>query len=944
MLKRTLVTIAFGSLCATGNAQIKWPAITQETKPWARWWWEGSAVDKKNLTVNMEDYKAAGLGGLEVTPIYGVYGYEKQFIDFLSPKWMQMLDHTMKEGKRLGLGIDLANGTGWPFGGPTTTEKDASKTVVFKSYQLNGGEELKDRVFYKEEGFIRTANNKSLKIENIKPVVPDNVNLQEMAIDQVKFPKELQLQILMAYSANGTAVNLTDKVDATGKLNWKAPEGSWTLYALFQGLHGKFVERAAPGGEGYAIDHFSKEATRNYFKKFDVAFKGYDVSSIRALFNDSYEVDDARGQSNWTPTLFEEFQKRRGYDLKQHLPALFGKATADLNSRVLYDYRTTISDLILEDFTQEWKKWGTTKGAVIRNQSHGSPANLLDLYGAIDIPETEGDDILRYKFATSVSHVMGKKFASSESATWLNEHFLSSWGDVKKTLDLFMLGGVNHIFYHGVNYSPKEEQWPGWLFYAAVHFQQTNPQWKDFHALNSYVTRAQSFLQAGKPDNDVLVYYPLADRYADPGNALLQHFDGMGREFAGTDFEKISTWMMEHGYAFDFFSDKQLQNFTNAGKQLVTGGNNYQTILLPANEYITEKSFQKLLHLAKNGATVLVYKELPKDVPGLNKLDERRASFNAMIKQLNFTENGGVKKATIGKGAFIVADDMSRLLRAGNVRMETLHEQTIHFIRRKNVDGQTYFIANRGNKEVNGWITLNAKAASVAMFDAMTAKSGLANWRQAKNGQLEVMVQLKPFESTILQLFNTKKTGSNYPYIKAGNKGEKINGDWTVSFVSGGPAIPATLTTSQLGSWTENEGEQYKYFSGTAKYAINFAKPQTKAAAYRLDLGKVNETAEVMLNGKKIATLIGPSFNVVLQDKDLKENNTLEVLVSNLMANRITYMDKNEIPWKKFYNINMSARRPQNAKKGIFDASNWEPLPSGLTGPVTITPVSYNIK
>lgn len=106
----------------------------------------------------------------------------------------------------------------------------------------------------------------------------------------------------MAYSNNGRIVDITDKVSAGGKLNWVAPaEGeSWTLYALFEGLHGKMVERAAPGGEGYAIDHFSKKAATDYFKKFDKAFKGADISYLRGFFNDSYEVDDARGQANWT--------------------------------------------------------------------------------------------------------------------------------------------------------------------------------------------------------------------------------------------------------------------------------------------------------------------------------------------------------------------------------------------------------------------------------------------------------------------------------------------------------------------------------------------------------------------------------------------------------------------------------------------------------------------
>jgi hypothetical protein len=947
MLKKIALAIILIHVIGATDAQIKWPDITQQAKPWARWWWQGSAVDKKNLTLNMQDYKSAGLGGLEITPIYGVMGSENKFIDFLSPRWMDMLDHTIKEAKRLGLGIDLANGTGWPFGGPTITGRDASKTIEYKTYTIEGGENLKELIVYKQEAQLRTANGKTPNVSDINPVIAKNTNLQELALDQVKFPGELPLQLLMAYNERGSTLNLTAMVDATGKLNWTAPSktGKWTLFALFQGLHGKMVERAAPGGEGYAIDHFSASALKHYFRRFDEAFKGHDISYIRALFNDSYEVDDARGQSNWTPTLFTEFQQRRGYDLRNYLPALFQKATADLNSRILYDYRTTIGELILEDFTQEWKKWGTTKGAVIRNQSHGSPANLLDLYGATDIPETEGDDIMRFKFATSAAHVTGKRLASSESATWLNEHFLSSWGDVKKALDLFLLSGVNHIFYHGVNYSPKEEQWPGWLFYAAVHLQQTNPQWKDFHALNAYVARAQSFLQTGQPDNDVLVYYPLADRYSVPEKELLQHFDGMGKEFEGTDFKKVSEWMQEHGYSFDFFSDKQLLKFSGSGKQVLTGGNKYQTILLPANDFIPLKSFEKIIALAKNGATIVVYKKMPNDVPDYYKLAERRTTFELLVKQLNFvSQTGGVKKAGIGKGAFLLGDDMDALLKAGSIRTETMSEKGLQFNRRKNADGQTYFIVNRFNKEVNDYVTLSASASSVALFNAMTGKFGLAKWHSNNDGTVDVMLHLKPTESVIVQLYNTKKTGNNYPYLQVTGEAQTINGEWALTFVNGGPILPLPVKFTGFKSWTELDGDAYKNFSGTARYTTVFDKPLDNATSYLLDLGQVKMTAEVKLNGKSIATLIGPEYQVVIPGAELKDLNTLEIIVANLMANRISYMDKNNLPWKKFYNINMSARLRENLKNGVFDASKWSPLPSGLLGPVTITPVSVGIK
>jgi hypothetical protein len=941
MLKRLAFVFVFVSSFSFSFSQLQWPAITNTSKPWTRWWWEGSAVDKKDLTWNLEQYQKAGLGGVEITPIYGVYGYEKQFINFLSPQWMDVFGHTLSESKRLGLGVDLANATGWPFGGPWVKDEDASKTVYYKTYFVSGGDQVKDLIEYKQDAWVRTANNKPAYIKDIKEPPSANNNLQDLALDQIVYPGNLPLQTLMAYSDNGSVLDLTSNVDKSGKLNWTAPQGKWILYALFVGLHGKMVERGAPGGEGYAIDHFSSKAATDYFKKFDDAFKGKDISYLRAFFNDSYEVDDARGQANWTPNFFDEFKKRRGYDLKHYLPALFGKDNADKNARVLFDYRSTIDELLLEHFTQQWKKWGTTKGALVRNQSHGSPANTLDLYDAVDIPETEGTDILRFKFATSAANVSGKPLASSESCTWLNEHFMSSWGDVKKAIDLYFLGGVNHIFYHGTEYSPKDAPWPGWLFYAAVHFQPTNPQYKDFGTLNNYITRVQSFLQKGRPDNDVLLYYPLIDRYSEPGRDLLQHFDGMERNFEGTGFEHVSKWMLENGYGFDFFSDRQLQKFKNVGVAIQTGGNNYQVVLLPANKLISTESFNKLLAIAKNGATVLVYKNLPVDVPGLNDLDQRRKTFQNLISQLSFKEDGKIKKARIGKGAFLVSDDLTALMDTAKVRRENVSEKGLSFIRRKNNDGTVYFINNRADKAIDEWISLSANANYVALFEPMFGKTGLAKWRKAGNN-IEVRLQLQPYESIIVQTYNTKKTAKEFAYTKTSSSSMEINNKWAIEFLTGGPVLPQKQTVDKPGSWTDLNGDDVKNFSGTAKYTTNFEKPNDNAKAYLLSLGTVHETAEVFLNGKRLATLVGPNFQTMISPSDLKQNNQLEIVVANLMANRISYMDRNNLPWKIFYNTNMPARKRENVgKNGLFDASSWKPVPSGLLGPVTLTPMSY---
>lgn len=214
--------------------------MTNETKPWTRWWWEGNAVRTTDLDTVMRKYQEANLGGLEITPIYGIHGYEDRFKDFLSPEWVDLFLYTLQEAKQLGLGIDLANASGWPFGGPWVTPEDACKTLAYKTYQLKEGEQLGEPVRYKEEGFVRLAGHTPVKLADLKEPVSANADLQTLALDQVRYKKELPLIIVTANSDKGECLDLTSKIKPDGTLDWTAPQGDWTICALFQGHHGKW--------------------------------------------------------------------------------------------------------------------------------------------------------------------------------------------------------------------------------------------------------------------------------------------------------------------------------------------------------------------------------------------------------------------------------------------------------------------------------------------------------------------------------------------------------------------------------------------------------------------------------------------------------------------------------------------------------------------------------
>src|SRR5699024_5665238 len=127
--------------------------------------------------------------------------------------------------------------------------------------------------------------------------------------------------------------------------------------------------------------------------------------------------------------------------------------------------------------------------------------------------------------------------------------------------------------------------WPGWLFYAAVDFSPSNSFWDDFKALNDYIARSQSFLQEGKPDNDVLVYYPIYDYWSRRGKYLLEHFDGSGKGRLKSDFFILADSLLEKGYTYDFISDEQLGKTRMVDKKIATDGGAYKTILVPQSRF-----------------------------------------------------------------------------------------------------------------------------------------------------------------------------------------------------------------------------------------------------------------------------------------------------------------------------------------------------------------------
>ncbi|MCU0870929.1 MAG: hypothetical protein MUE50_01150, partial [Pirellulaceae bacterium] len=168
---------------------LTWPEPSMTARPWAYWWWLGSAVDPENLQRELQRYQDAGMGGVHVIPIYGAKGYEARYLEYLSPPWMEMLACAVTEGQRCGLGVDMTIGSGWCFGGPNVPPDQATQRAQFKVYEPAPG-------------------------QGLPPL--DRTGLLALA----------------ARDSGGRQVDLLPHVRADGHVDWRVEGEGWKVYAL----------------------------------------------------------------------------------------------------------------------------------------------------------------------------------------------------------------------------------------------------------------------------------------------------------------------------------------------------------------------------------------------------------------------------------------------------------------------------------------------------------------------------------------------------------------------------------------------------------------------------------------------------------------------------------------------------------------------------------------
>lgn len=846
-----LLTLSLGVFQAQAQSTSRQTATGQTARPWAYWWWMGNAVTEADISQLLTQFAQAGLGGVHIIPIYGVKGAETQVIPYLSNRWLAVLAHTIREGKRLGMGVDLTTGTGWPFGGPGVSTEMAAKAWKLEHNQL-----------------ISTLTKQQVK-------------------------------------------------------------------------------RPAPGAQGLVIDYFSPQAVRQYLRRFDSTLVRL-PERPRAVYNDSYEVYGA----NWTDRFLEEFKTRRGYDLSSQLTTFQDTTFNPASIQVHQDYHQTLSELLHNGFAKTWGQWATQAGYLSRNQAHGSPGNLIDLYAQADIPETESFGSSRFpipglrvdpnyeidrfgtpnplamKFASSAAHLLGKPLVSSETSTWLANHFQVLLAQIKPQVDELFTAGINHIFYHGIPYSPPSEAWPGWLFYASTNYSPSSHFWPHLPHLNQYIERCQTRLQVSQPDNDVLVYFPIHDLWATPAKSAggihqleVHHVE---RWLLPLPFGQLCQQLSQQGYSFDYVSDALLNKITvSNGRVRSPSGSTYQTILVPRATYLPETTLQRLAQLARQGARIIMEGPLARQAPGFYRHDVRSKQVVQLGRQLT------------AQPTVTVRTNVMKTLAAQGIRVESWASKGLSFIRKRRNDTTQYFIANLSNTFRQDWINLSVTGRT-SRYNPLTNQTETLPIRRSSTGKTEVLLTLEPGQSCFINVTpgtpflatHTNEPASTQPSVR-------LQQPWQFQFLNGKPTLSTQATLPTLVSWTTLT-DSAGYFAGTGRYTTSFDLPAgATGSAYQLDLGVVREVADVRINGQSIGTAWCIPYRLILPASLLNaRNNKLEIDVTNLSANYMRLYDRIHPGWKKFYDINIVDIRYRP-----FDATHWDALPSGLLGPVMLTPV-----
>jgi hypothetical protein len=924
LTRRILPALLFASLVpAPFHAQMTDPASLRvafahppdDARIMMRWWWFGPAITKPEITAELEQMKAAGIGGVEVATLYPLAlddpatGFHN--LSWLSDEHLDALRFAADEARRLGLRIDVTLCSGWPFGGPHIPVTQAAGKL-------------------RVESIPAPASHASIPVpameagESLLAVFlasGTGADLHLSSVQQLPLPSATRLQLPSAEAR--------DRV----------------VLFFFSSRTGMAVKRPAAGAAGFVLDHYDSDAIENHLHTVgDRLLSAFGDHPPYAVFSDSLEDYG----SDWTPRLLDEFRRRRGYDLKPLLPALVADAGPDTPA-IRHDWGQTLTELANEDFLEPMHAWAQQHHTLLRSQTYGFPPVTLASNRFEDLPEGEGKatiDMWRQfsdtRWAASAGHLFGHNVISSETWTWLHSPaFRATPLDMKAEADLHFLQGINQLVGHGWPTSPADAVEPGWRMYAAGAFNAHNPWFPVMPDLAAYLQRVSFALRLGKPTNDVALLLPNDDVWASfkarvednkPTTSLLG-FDETGSNITVDESmpaflgETVIPQVLDAGFNLDFIDADSIE----------TAGIPYKVLILPGVDRLPPHTYQEILDFARRGGIVLATRHLPSTAPGLKQAAEITADVQAISHDLF---QSGVPTAHFLPDESTLGATLATALKPDFTTTPRTPE--IGFIHRALPAGDIYFIANTSNQPRSFRATFRSAAPQAEFLDPFTGSTS------ASRGVENIQFDLAPYESRLVYLSYPSDVGPPItpPPPRPETARHDLSRDWAVSFP--GRRQPVAMRT--LGSWAEEE--TLRYFSGVASYRKTIEVPAQSLQPGRtvvLDFGPgtpvakpdplphanmraylespVREAATVYVNDRLAGYVWHPPYQLDLSRFLKLGANRLRIEVGNTAINSLA-------------GASLPNYRLLRAKYGVeFEPQGMdhlEPLPSGILGPVTL--------
>ena len=850
-----------------------------------RWWWFGPAVTKTELERELRAMKDAGIGGVELQPVYPMALDDQKTgfhnFPYLSDEFLDDVHFAADKARELDLRFDITLGSGWPYGGPHVQVNEAAGKLRVVSAPVARGE-------------------------------------SSVAVPSIGAGEQLLAGFTKENGSHGSAETMLDvSAIRDGRLALPIATTARTVTWFVASRTGMIVKRPAIGAEGFVLDHFDQNAIQNHLHTVaDRLLTAFGANPPYSVFSDSLEVYGA----DWTGDLLQEFEKRRGYDLTPYLPALredIGPRTSDIR----HDWGKTLTELINERYLTPIHEWAQAHGTRFRSQTYGIPAVSLSSNRLVDLPEGEGDNWQAFsptRWASSASHLYGRNVTSSETWTWLHSPaFRATPLDMKADADRFFLEGVNQIVGHGWPYSPPGIPEPGWSFYAAGAFNDHNPWWPVMPEVTAYLQRTSYVLRQGEPSKDVAVLLPTDDAWSEftTGN------DSLSETIERLLGNEVIPQILNAGFDFDFIDAEAIEK----------AGIPYRALVLPHMERLPLATCERIRRYAESGGIVIATGSLPAKAPGMLEATKDSPEVREFSQQLFHNQSA--------KGVFVQDEHQLGATLEQHLAPEVFVSpefSDLGFVHRVLPFADIYFLANSSNRSVSATATFTTKWRNAEWWDPFSgavSRAGTSN---------KISLNIEPYGSRIL-VFSNEPEPALPPSAAPSNlsAGLDLESGWTVTF----PDLPHSTQMDHLHSWADDD--ETRFYSGRAIYEKKFTfSPQTGKEIY-LDFGAataipqtdkhsrffagldspVREAAQVYVNNQLAGSVWKPPYQIEVTNLLHQGENNLRIVVYNSALNEMAGRD---LPDYRLLNSRYGGRFvPQ-------DVEDIKPLPSGLLGKVQL--------